>query len=222
LTNSLANIRTVNLTFGLPVDQDIRNTVEALRKKAGEWETTAKEFPYKVVDSGAILENVEEGDQVDLEKFPVPLWHEEDGGRYIGTGVGVITRDPDTGVPNMGTYRVQLHDRRNVGFYISPGKHSRIHRDKYFAKGEPCPVAMVFGPDPLTYILSASEVPRGIYELDYMGAVRGESVPVMEAIQMMSGSRVLLVNGQGPMRVKEEMNPSSKWRPSTTEMIPSF
>ncbi len=161
LTNSLANIRTVNLTFGLPIDQDTRNTVEALRKKAGEWEKTAEDFPYKVVDSGALLENVEEGDQVDLEKFPVPLWHEEDGGRYIGTGVGVITRDPDTGVPNMGTYRVQLHDRRHVGFYISPGKHSRIHRDKYFAKGEPCPVAMVFGPDPLTYILSASEVPRG-------------------------------------------------------------
>ena len=180
LTNSLANIRTVNLTFGLPIDQDIRNSVEALRTKAGEWEKTAEDFPYKVVDSGALLENVEEGDQVDLEKFPVPLWHEEDGGRYIGTGVGVITRDPDTGVPNRGTYRVQLHDRRHVGFYISPGKHSRIHRDKYFAKGEPCPVAMVFGPDPLTYILSASEVPRGIYELDYMGAVRGESVPVIE------------------------------------------
>ena len=126
LTNSLANIRTVNLTFGLPIDQDIRNSVEALRKKAGEWEKTAKDFSYKVVDSGALLENVEEGDQVDLEKFPVPLWHEEDGGRYIGTGVGVITRDPDTGVPNMGTYRVQLHDRRHVGFYISPGKHSRI------------------------------------------------------------------------------------------------
>lgn len=180
LTNSMANIRTVNLTFGLPIEQSIRETVETLRTKASEWEKSAKDYPFKVVDSGPLLENVEQGDDVDLEKFPVPLWHELDGGRYIGTGVGVITRDPETDVPNMGTYRVQLHDGQNVGFYISPGKHSRIHRDKYFAKGEPCPVAMVFGPDPLTYILSASEVPHGIYELDYMGAIRGESVPVIE------------------------------------------
>jgi 4-hydroxy-3-polyprenylbenzoate decarboxylase len=91
-----------------------------------------------------------------------------------------MTRDPDTGIVNMGTYRVQLHDGQRVGFYISPGKHSRIHRDKYFARGEPCPVAMVFGPDPLTYILSASEIPRGIYEMDYMGAVRGESASVIK------------------------------------------
>jgi UbiD family decarboxylase len=180
LTNSMANIRTVNLTFGLPVEQSVRDSVEALRIKAGEWEKHAKDYATEVVGTSPLMENFEEGDGVDLEKFPVPLWHEHDGGRYIGTGVGVITRDPDTGDVNMGTYRVQLHDRRHVGFYISPGKHSRIHRDKYFSRGEPCPVAMIFGPDPLTYILAASEVPRGIFELDYMGAVKGESIPVIQ------------------------------------------
>lgn len=180
VTNSLGNIKTVNLTFGLLVEQGIRETVEALRLKAGEWSSSAKDFPSKPVSAGPILENVEKGDRVDLEKFPVPLWHELDGGRYIGTGVSVVTRDPDTGVVNVGTYRVQLHDRRTVGFYISPGKHGRMHRDKYFARGEPCPVAMVFGSDPLTYILSASEIPQGICEFDYMGAIRGESVPIIE------------------------------------------
>jgi 4-hydroxy-3-polyprenylbenzoate decarboxylase len=180
LTNSLANIRTVNLTFGLPVDQGIRETVETLKRNAKVWAQTAADFPHEVVKAGPITENVKTGSDIDLEKFPVPKWHEHDGGRYIGTGVGVITRDPDTGVTNMGTYRVQLHDGQNVGFYISPGKHSRIHRDKYFARGKPCPVAMVFGPDPLTYILSASEIPTGVYELDYMGAIRGKPVPVIE------------------------------------------
>lgn len=180
LTNALSNMRTINLTFGLPVDQGVRETVEALKTKAREWEGKAKDFPVKVVDSGPILENLEEGEAVDLEKIPVPLWHELDGGRYIGTGSAVVTRDPDTGIVNMGTYRGQLHDRRTVGFYISPGKHSRIHRDKYFARGEPCPVVMVFGPDPLTYMLSASEIPMGIYELDYLGAIRGEPVEVIK------------------------------------------
>lgn len=180
VTNSMANIRNVNLTFGLPIENTIRETVEALRLKAGEWASNASDFSYQVVDSGPILENIEEGDNVDLEKFPVPLWHDQDGGRYIGTGVGVITRDPDTGIVNIGTYRVMLHDRNTVGFYISPGKHGRIHRNKYFERGEPCPVVMVFGMDPLTFILSASEIPTDIYELDYMGAVQGKPVSVIE------------------------------------------
>jgi len=180
LTNSMANIRTVNLTFGLPIENSIREAVEVLRVKAGEWGAKAKDFPATVVNSGAILENVEKGDAVDLSKFPVPLYHELDGGAYIGTGVGIVTRDPDTGQVNIGTYRVQLHDKRTVGFYISPGKHGRIHRDKYFARGERCPVVMIFGWDPLSFILSASEIPHGIFELDYLGAIRGESVPVIE------------------------------------------
>ena len=180
LTNSMGNIRTVNITFGLPADQSIRQTVETLRVRAGEWSEASRRYPYEPVEQGPILENVFEGDEVDLEKFPTPLWHEHDGGRYIGTGVGVITRDPDTGAVNIGTYRVQLHDRHHVGFYISPGKHGRIHRDKYFSRGEPCPVAMFFGYDPLSYILAASEIPYGVCELDYMGAIRDERVPVIE------------------------------------------
>lgn len=179
LTNCVSNIRTVNLTFGLPIENSLRDTIETLRKMAGEWGKSTQNFPFKTVHSAPIFENVEKGNDVDLEKFPVPLWHDLDGGRYIGTGVGVITRDPDTGDVNMGTYRVMLHDRHHVGFYISPGKHGRIHRDKYFARGEPCPVAMIFGFDPLNYILSASEIPLGIYELDYMGAIRCGSVPVI-------------------------------------------
>ncbi|MFB0508152.1 MAG: UbiD family decarboxylase domain-containing protein, partial [Thermodesulfobacteriota bacterium] len=131
LTNSMANIRTVNLVFGLPIENSIQESIEILRVKAGEWAAKADDFPAEVVDSGPILENVEEGDAVDLSKFPAALYHELDGGKYIGTGVGVVTRDPDTGEVNMGTYRVQLHDSRTVGFYISPGKHGRMHRDKH-------------------------------------------------------------------------------------------
>jgi 4-hydroxy-3-polyprenylbenzoate decarboxylase len=180
LTNSMANIRTVNLVFGLPIENSIQESVQTLRVKAGEWAAKANDFPVEVVDSGPILENVEEGDAVDLSKFPAALYHELDGGKYIGTGVGVVTRDPETGEVNMGTYRVQLHDSRTVGFYISPGKHGRMHRDKHFARGEPCPVAMIFGFDPLNFALSASEIPASTFELDYLGAVRGEPVPVIE------------------------------------------
>jgi 4-hydroxy-3-polyprenylbenzoate decarboxylase len=180
LTNSMTNIRTFNLVFGLPIENSIQESVEALRVRAVEWAERAKDFPATMVNYGPIGENVEEGDKIDLDKFPAPLWHDGDGGRYIGTGVGVVTMDPDTGKLNMGTYRVQLHDSRTVGFYISPGKHGRMHRDKHFAMGKPCPVVMTFGFDPLNFALSASEIPAGTFELDYLGAVRGEPVPVIK------------------------------------------
>src|SRR5215212_8077464 len=50
------------------------------------------------------------GATVDLGIFPVPFWHEHDGGRYIGTGSSVITCDPDTGATNVGAYRCMLID----------------------------------------------------------------------------------------------------------------
>ena len=76
------------------------------------------------------MENVERGDQIDLLKFPVPRWHEGDGGRYLGTAHLVITRDPETGVENVGCYRVMLQDKDKVGLYISPGKHGKMHYEK--------------------------------------------------------------------------------------------
>src|SRR6185369_6871656 len=45
----------------------------------------------KYVKTGSVHENVQEGNAVDLGKFPAPLLHEKDGGRYIGTGHLVIT-----------------------------------------------------------------------------------------------------------------------------------
>ena len=81
-------------------------------------------------------------------KLPVPIHHELDGGRYIGTACAVITQDPDSGWINAGTYRIQVVEP-DVGMcYISPGKHGRLHRDKYFERGLPCPAVAVVGIDP--------------------------------------------------------------------------
>ena len=59
----------------------------------------------------------------DLLAFPSPLWHEMDGGRYIGTGCSVVTNDLDSDWVNVGTYRVQLHDKNHVALDMVPGKH---------------------------------------------------------------------------------------------------
>ena len=131
---------------------------------------------HEIVDDGPIFENVITGDDVDITMFPTPHWHEGDGGRYIGTGCYNVTRDPEEDWINVGTYRVMIHDEKTVGFYISPGKHGRIHRDKYAARGEMMPSAIVLGGDPMTFLMSSSEVPYGLCEFDLMGGLRGKPI----------------------------------------------
>ena len=60
-----------------------------------------------------------------------------------------------------------------------PGKHGAIHWDKYTKAGTPCPVAIVIGCDPLGYLISGIEVPFGLCEYNYIGAILGEPVSVV-------------------------------------------
>lgn len=127
-------------------------------------------------------ENVLVGDAVDLFRFPAPKWHEKDGGRYIGTGCLVITRDPDEGWVNLGTYRVQLHDRTTLGILIAEGHHGDIMRRKYWSRGVACPTVVVCGQEPSLLAAGQFEVPWGTSEYDYAGGLRGEPVPVTRGV----------------------------------------
>jgi UbiD family decarboxylase len=60
-------------------------------------------IPPVETTASLLFENVLEGGAVDVFKLPVPIHHELDGGRYIGTACAVITQDPDSGWINAGT-----------------------------------------------------------------------------------------------------------------------
>ena len=176
LVNFFAGKR-MNMTLGFPTDLSKLELTDAFRTTYME---DIKELAHEIVEDGPILENVVEGDDIDVEVFPSPIWHEDDGGRYIGTGSYNVTRDPETGWINVGTYRVMIHSKNEVGFYISPGKHGRIHRDKYEARGEPMPTVIVCGGDPMTFLMGSSEIPNGMCEYDVVGAFRGEPMKLVE------------------------------------------
>ncbi|MBM2809856.1 MAG: UbiD family decarboxylase [Chloroflexi bacterium] len=177
LANVLTSLPRVALSLDLPVDNSPRDFVLAWRSKLKELKPQAAEL----VEHGPVLDNQQTGDKVDITQFPAPLWHEGDGGRYLGTGNIVVMRDPDTGWVNCGTYRVQVHDEQTAGLYISPGKHGRMIRDKYWARGEACPVAVSVGQDPLLLLLGGLEVDYGTNEYDVAGGVRGEPLQLVRA-----------------------------------------
>jgi len=180
LTGSMANARRLGMTLRLGTSLTDRQLVEALRDKPSEWVDGAPRHQAREVDSGPVLENVLKADQVRLLDFPVPLWHERDGGRYIGTGCAVFTTDPDTGVVNAGAYRMQVQNGgRSASINIESGKHGAMHVNEWFAKEGRAPVTATLGHDPLLLIVAGTEVPLGVSELDYAGAVLGRPVDII-------------------------------------------
>src|SRR5258708_10253467 len=152
-----------NMTLGFATDLSKIDLSEGFRTN---FIGPMRRIAPKYVDDGPIFENVMTGDDVDVTAFPAPKWHAADGGRYIGTGSFNVTRDPDEGWVNCGTYRVMIHDAKTAGFYISPGKHGRQMRDKYQARRAPMPVAVACGGDPLPFLMASGAGPYGLAEYE--------------------------------------------------------
>lgn len=175
LSNTLNTTKRLALTLGMDTNYTRLDFIRDIKQRI----TNVDYVQPEVVKDGPIMENVLEGKEIDMWKFPTPKWHEHDGGRYIGTGSVDITRDPDEGWVNLGTYRVMIHNEDTLGFYISPGKQGRIMREKHFAKGEVCKVAVSFGHHPLIYLAGGMEVPHGVSEYDWVGGLQGSPVPIV-------------------------------------------
>jgi UbiD family decarboxylase len=179
LTCSTSSPARLSLILRLPIQRNHSGLVAVLRGKPAQWQAAAKDFPFEVVKSGPVLENMQQGAEVDVNAFPSPLWHELDGGRYIGTGCSVVTRDFDSDWVNVGTYRVQVLDGKHVALDMVPGKHGRIQYEKYKKAGKRFPVAIVVGGDPLGYLISGIEIPFGMCEWNYVGAILNQPVSVV-------------------------------------------
>ncbi|HEY1266988.1 MAG TPA: UbiD family decarboxylase [Candidatus Binatia bacterium] len=177
LYGQFSSLKRVALTLGLPLEFEHKaDVVKAYHERMQNMTLLKPKF----VKDGPILKNVLEGDKVNVLKFPVPIHHQQDTARYIGTADMCITKDPDDGWYNFGAYRCQVYDEKTIGCQITEGKHGRIHRDKYFERGQSCKFAIVCGQDPLLYLLSSSPLPRGVSEYDFAGGIRGEPVEVVK------------------------------------------
>jgi len=174
LTCSTSSPARLSSILRLPVQKTHKGLVDALRGKPAQWQAAARDFDFVETKSGPVQENIQKAP--DVLAFPAPLWHELDGGRYIGTGCSVVTRDADSEWINVGTYRVQVIDRDHVALDMVPGKHGRIHYEKHKQAGKRFPVAIVLGSDPLGYLISGIEVPFGMCEYNYMGAILNQKI----------------------------------------------
>jgi UbiD family decarboxylase len=179
LAGSMSSAKRLTLTLGFPTELAGLDLIRFMKDRMHEWSSRLQDFPAVETADGAVFENVDEAKDVDLRKFPAPFWHEEDGGRYLGTGAVCIMRDPETGWVNLGTYRIMLHDEKSTGIFIAPRHHGRLIMDKYWQRGQPCPIAISLGHHPLMLFAGSLAIPAGKSEYNYIGCVTGERIPVV-------------------------------------------
>jgi 4-hydroxy-3-polyprenylbenzoate decarboxylase len=168
-----------------------------------------------VVKTGPIFENVVERCNVDLTRFPAPRWHEHDGGRYIGTGVAVITSDPDTGRINVGAYRMMIQeDGRTATVNAEAGKQGRAQYERWFEKHGKAPVVASFGHDPLLLMVAGTEIPNSISEYAYAGAMIGQKIPIVRGevtgLPIPAAAEIVVEGWIRPDRLLQE-GPFGEW-----------
>jgi 4-hydroxy-3-polyprenylbenzoate decarboxylase len=133
------------------------------------------------VGSAAVQEVVRRGDEADLGTLPVLTTWPHDGGPFI-TLPQVITRDPETGLRNVGMYRLQVLGARKLAMHWQLHKTATAHYRGYKKRGERMPVAIALGGDPaLTYCASAP-LPPGIDEYLFAGFLRKEAVHLAKGV----------------------------------------
>lgn len=135
----------------------------------------------KVVKRGPVQEVVHK-ESASLAKLPILQCWPEDGGRFI-TLPQVITRDPRTGVRNVGMYRLQVIDDKTLLVHWQRHKGGAEHeRAARSIKKEIIPAAIVLGGDPASMWCASAPLPPNIDEYLLAGYLRGKPVEFVDCV----------------------------------------
>jgi 4-hydroxy-3-polyprenylbenzoate decarboxylase len=188
--NLFGSCRRMNLALGVTDIKEMAGRIESfLELKVPEKITDKLKFLPKlhllnkitprVVRSAPCQEVVrKEGDL--LSELPIIQCWPNDAGRYI-TFPMVITKDPDTGIRNVGAYRMQVFDGRTTGMHWQVHKDGTAHHRRFKEKGiRRMEVAVALGADPVTMFSATCPLPYGIDEFVFAGFLRGEAVELVK------------------------------------------
>jgi 4-hydroxy-3-polyprenylbenzoate decarboxylase len=174
-TASLSTYSRIALALGLAKDTPPKELIKVYSERV---KNLVKPV---IVDTGPVKEIKMTGDKVDMLGIPAPKWHHRDGGRFVGTCDGVVTKDPESGWVNIGLYRRMVHDRNHTGLIVIHGQHIWRHWRNYKKLGhKTMPVAVVNGWDPVLPFVACSPQPPFVCEYDIMGALRQKPVELVK------------------------------------------
>lgn len=160
-------------------------TVEEIGRK---W-TEALNHPISpvVLDFGPVQEVIHLGEELTREgggfdEFPVPISTPGFDNAPFTTCSHWITKDPETGIPNMGNYRGHIKARNKIGMYANIGQAQDIimHLEKCRERGIPLRAALVVGAPPVVSYAAVQKVPYGLNEIEVAGGLAGEPIRMVK------------------------------------------
>ena len=141
----------------------------------------AKYPPRTITGKAACQSTILRGDDVDLGALPIIKCWPGDGGPYV-TLPQVVTKDPKSGVRNVGMYRVQVLEKALVAMHWQRHKVGAAHWREMAARGEIMPVAIVMGGDASSIYSASAPLPPNIDEYIFAGFLRKNPVKLAKAV----------------------------------------
>lgn len=193
LINGMGNEKRMCLALGVTHLDDIMHEIEALFKTLAtprngmleklamlpQLSKFASWMPKVIKGKGACQEVVMT--TPDLSKLPVLKCWPEDGGPFI-TLPAIHTKDPVTGIRNIGMYRMQVFEKDMTGMHWHKHKVSARHYNEYKKAGKRMPVAVALGGDPVYTYAATAPLPENVDEYMLAGFLRKKKVELVQCI----------------------------------------
>lgn len=167
--------------------------------------------PVKIVEKAPCQENVILGDDIDLEKLPIPLHAPEDSGRFITSGV-VVSKEPHTTRQNLSFERMELHGKRQLGMLINEWRHLNDFYKAAEKEGKALPIAVVIGADPVVYIGAGLRYDGD--EMEIAGAIRNKPQEVVKCVTSdiyVPATAEFVLEGEIPPNERRKEGPLSEY-----------
>ena len=116
-----------------------------------------------------------------LDELPILKCWPEDGGRFITLPL-VFTKDPETGMRNIGTYRMQVFDGRTTGMHWQRHKGGAQHHRVAERLGKRLEVAVALSPEPVLTYCATAPMPEGLDELLLGGFLARRRIEMVKCV----------------------------------------
>ena len=173
-------------------------------KKLPELSKMSESFP-KLEKSGPVTEVINESPS--FEKIPILKTWPKDAGKFITLGL-VATKHPETGIRNLGVYRIQILDDKHALMHWQKHKRGAQHHDIAKEKGEKTEVAIIIGADPATVFSAVAPVPEGLDKYLFAGIARKKGIKTVKCktvdLEVPANAEMVLEGYVDPSDIRDE------------------
>jgi 4-hydroxy-3-polyprenylbenzoate decarboxylase len=193
LTNAFGSDERISLALGISNPDEAAANIESLfqyftqpkqsllskLKMLPKLKQVSQWLPQMVTGKGACQEVVHLNPNLSI--LPILKCWPHDGGQFVTLPM-VNTKDPDTGIRNVGMYRMQVFSDSLTGMHWHRHKTGARHYSGYKKLGQHMPIAVALGGDPVYTYASTAPLPDNVDEYILAGFLRNKRVKLVKAI----------------------------------------